>query len=260
MKRCKCLKGFVVVSVVGLLAVSCLWRSGRSQSMAPATVASVAVEPKPATTPAAPEAPKPAAPTSVAPVAAAPMPVDLSAHFNAKLNQAWHPGSGDNSLSEMPSGNQTFGGIPFDVRGIVQLSAEPVKDSDPKFPQEVKGIKVGRKCRRIHFLQGTGWKGTDGQEIGKYVVHYSDGQEKVIPIVYGKDVLDWWTPAGAPARLPNSVVAWSGSNAAAKGSNVTLRIYDTAWENPSPQVQVESLDYVSSMGPSAPFLLAITTE
>lgn len=146
------------------------------------------------------------------------------------------------------------------MRGVVQLSGAFLQAAGGQFPEQVKGVKIGRQCKRIHFLQATGWNVPEQKEIGRYVVHYSDGQEKVIPIVYGVDVLDWWTPGDAPSQLKNSTVAWTGSNAVTKAQNIALRLYKTTWANPLPAVTVDSLDYVSNMTECAPFLIAITTD
>ena len=43
-----------------------------------------------------------------------------------------------------------------------------------------------------------------------------------------------------------------------KGS--TLRLYLSSYENPRPDVEVVSIDYVSAMTQAAPFLVAMTIE
>jgi hypothetical protein len=57
-------------------------------------------------------------------------------------------------------------------------------------------------------------------------------------------------------KLTRSTVAWSGFNSA----RVVVRLYKTTWVNPLPETEIVSLDYVSAMTPSAPFLLAVTAE
>ena len=48
----------------------------------------------------------------------------------------------------------------------------------------------------MHILQSTMFGNAcgapDGTEIGTYIVHYADRTEERIPIIYGKDVRDWW--------------------------------------------------------------------
>ena len=39
-----------------------------------------------------------------------------------------------------------------------------------------------------------------------------------------------------------------------------IKIYRTVWENPTPEQEIASLDYVSRGTPSAPFLISITAE
>jgi hypothetical protein len=39
-----------------------------------------------------------------------------------------------------------------------------------------------------------------------------------------------------------------------------LRLYRASWDNPRPDEQVTSIDYVSRMTAFAPFLIAITVE
>ena len=39
-----------------------------------------------------------------------------------------------------------------------------------------------------------------------------------------------------------------------------LRLFTTTWENPYPETQVFSIDYISAMEDAAPFLIAIAAE
>jgi len=60
--------------------------------------------------------------------------------------------------------------------------------------------------------------------------------------------------------VSGSEVAWKGANAASTAANVTLQIRKTTWKNPHPDKAITSIDYVSSMSHSAPFLIALTVE
>jgi hypothetical protein len=121
--------------------------------------------------------------------------IDLGAYFNAPLTETWHTQGADeaagltNDLSALPRGRQTLAGVEFDVRGVVQLS---IPGWPGRYPERVAGIKVGQPCRRLHFLHATGWVVPDGTVIGRYVIHYADGQRAEVPIRYGQDVRDWW--------------------------------------------------------------------
>ncbi|PYM13236.1 MAG: hypothetical protein DME18_09505, partial [Verrucomicrobia bacterium] len=126
-----------------------------------------------------------------------------------------------------------------------------------EFPEEVKGIPVGMKCRRLHFLHSTGWSAGDGTQVGLYRLHYADGQTQELPIIYGKHVRDWFPNPGAPALDSNTVVAWS-VKPARDADNKTL--FRTSWDNPLPDVELKGIDFVSGMADPAPFLIAISVE
>jgi hypothetical protein len=55
-------------------------------------------------------------------------------------------------------------------------------------------------------------------------------------------------------------VAWSGQNGKSRSSGLTIQLYKTTWENPTPEVEITSIDFTSAKRTSAPFLIAITVE
>lgn len=186
--------------------------------------------------------------------------VDLSAYYNAALDETWHQGGlSDNSLRDLPTGLQNIDGIRFDVRGIVQLSGgQAVRELQVKFPTEISGISVGHSARRIHFLHACGWQSPQGTTIGAYTIHFANGQSSEVPIVYGRHVQDWWLSEPVPVDSELKAV-WQGENhASSNGPPVGL--YRSTWDNPLPEQPVVSIDYHSAMANSAPFLIAITLE
>jgi hypothetical protein len=155
---------------------------------------------------------------------------------------------------------QEFGGVRFDIRGIVQLSGQSAAAQlSVKFPKEIKGINVDQSARKIQFLHAAAWTATEGATIGRYVVHYENGEQREIPIVYGRDVRDWWTQSGETASTKLEVV-WTGKNTTSQDGNPPVRLFRTTWPNPLPDAKIQSLDYVSTMSSSAPFLIAVTLE
>jgi len=188
-------------------------------------------------------------------------PISLSNVYNAMLTMAWHPKPADGSpgfdLSPLPQKTQTLGDVSFDIRGIVQLAGQKLKAAGGEFPEEVKGIPVGMKCRRLHFLHSTGWSANDGTQVGLYRLHYADGQTQELPIIYGKQVRDWFSNPGTQLLDDNTVVAWS-VKPMRDADNKTL--FRTSWDNPLPDVELKSIDFVSGMADPAPFLIAISVE
>ncbi len=186
--------------------------------------------------------------------------LDLTRFYNARLNESWH-GSRSNTLATLPKGVQTFAGAHFDVRGIIQLRS--FSPSSTNFPPAVEGIPVKQKCQRLHFLHAAafGTPGDEGKQIGTYVVHYATNQWRLeIPIRYGREVRNWHTTPGEPLAPKELVVAWRGQNAISKSTGQSIRLFLTTWLNVAPGLEIESIDYVSSMAVPAPFLIAITAE
>jgi hypothetical protein len=181
--------------------------------------------------------------------------VDLNPQANQKLKEGY--GSEGNNLAALPTGEQTFAGAKFKIGpGLIQLSGKESADR----PEKVEGIKVNTKCSKLYLLHACHWGAKDDGIIGYYTVHYDDKSHETIPIVYGKDVLDWWYSADAkePTR---GKVAWKGDNDDAKNGGAMIRLYLTVWKNPEPARKVVSIDFGSTNAEkAAPFCVAITAE
>ena len=110
--------------------------------------------------------------------------VDLTGKYNALLTEQWHPDvpglpAGANHLGSLPRGIQKLGGTDFEVRGVIQLTGTQADAAGASFPESQTGIKLGRKGKRLHFLQAAGWQAEEGKVIGKYVLHYAGGRNGV---------------------------------------------------------------------------------
>jgi hypothetical protein len=190
-------------------------------------------------------------------------PIDLSRQYNGPLT-GWVPSSAPgNDLATLPPGLQTFEGMPFEIQGVIQLSGAMYKERGETFPERVENIPVKRQCKALHFLQASSWVWLDyqkkipfpkGTELGSYAVHYADGQIKLIPILYGKDVADWFSRTPEDPEVTGTHIAWSGTNAFKRN----VRLFLSSWQNPLPAMKIESIDYASAMTTASPFLIGIT--
>jgi len=191
---------------------------------------------------------------------ASPDQVDLSNYYNASLDDDWHQHAG-HDLHDLPKGLQVFEGVTFDVRGIIQLASgtESLRKTGLALPEELKGIKVNRKGRSVHFLHSCGWQSEPGTKIGSYVIHYANGEAKEIPLVYSKNIMDWWAYPGEE-KIKEAKEVWSGSDAATLRKGQRTRLFKYTWENPLPDVEITTIDLVSSLSLSGPFLIAITIK
>ena len=188
--------------------------------------------------------------------------VDLSPFYNFALTNDLQDGVAGNNAATLPQGLQQFGGIEFDVRGLIQLpGTELVKKTGRSWPTSATNMPLNRKAARLHFLQGTGWTEPDGTRVGAYVLNYADGQKHELPILYGQHLRDWWLfRQGDEKQTTGARVVWTGANAATAKARGSLRLYLMTGENPRPEVEIKSIDFVSAMTKCGPFLIAITAE
>lgn len=101
-----------------------------------------------------------------------------------------------------------------------------------------------------------------GRQIGAYLVHYADGSEREIPLLFGEDIGSWWRDPQLPRSGERTVIAWTGTNVPASRSrhHDMLALYKATWENPEPNRQVECIDFLSALTACSPFLIAVTAE
>jgi len=135
-------------------------------------------------------------------------------------------------------------------------------------------------ARYIHVPEGRAGEGRDDVEdvqdldavvesfnrvfgqIGAYLVHYADGSEREIPLLFAEDIGSWWRDPQLPRSGERTVIAWTGTNVPASRSrhHDMLALYKATWENPEPNRQVECIDFLSALTACSPFLIAVTAE
>ena len=186
--------------------------------------------------------------------------IDLSAKYTAALDDDFHFHEG-HDLQHVPQGVQEFGGVLFDVRGLIQLAAGNIslRRTGAVYHEQVEGITVERAAHRLHFLHSCGWSCDEGKIVAHYVLHYADGQVESIPLVYGRDVVDWWEKPDTHLGS-NTEVVWKGYNAFCRNLGVPVQLLKFSWENPRPSVVIDSIDMVSTLETAGLFLVAITLE
>jgi len=200
-----------------------------------------------------------------------PIMIDLKPRLNASLLESIDGTANvkDNNLVELPSGIHTFGGVVFSVEGRIQLLGRNLIKSGKRFPVIVKNIPISRQCARIHLLHGASAVRTLDEKIARLVLHYKDGSQTEIAVMAGQDVLDWWGPIyntdGGDERnttSPGTELAWAGSNPWIKkrAPEYSLRLYRSTFANPRPDLEISSIDYVSTLSEAAPFLLGLTID
>jgi WD40 repeat protein len=184
--------------------------------------------------------------------------VDLSSFYNAAFTESWHEDVSGNDLRELTPGVHELAGIPFDVRGLIQLGGPSIDERG--YPWQHRDIRVNQVCSRLHFLHSAIFadKTPSGTAIGGYWIHFADGRYDNIPIVTGTDVLDWFSQP--QENLTNIVVAWTGQNEKSRKTGRNIRLFKTTWKNPFPSVPITRVDFEGGVTDARLFLVAITVE
>jgi hypothetical protein len=189
--------------------------------------------------------------------------VNLDYFYQAKIASASpHDHNPRNNLAKLPAGYQIIDGVRFNVAGLIQLAdGNDAAQTNNPYPQSVEGIPMNRSFRQLHILHGTA-QGADQQTVvASLVLHYADGTTGKLDIVYGQQVYDWWFRGANDVPLAgNTKIAWIGANTEATRQGYRIRVFKTSFDNPKPDQRIDTIDFVSALTSSGPFLLALTTE
>ena len=184
--------------------------------------------------------------------------INLTAKFNAGLHEAWHR-QRDAALVQPPlyrtlrTGIHHFRGIPFDIRGAINLS--PFLNTEIDFPSQVQHIAIGRKADQLHILNA-GWQpSVTGTPAAVYRVFYADGKVENFVARYEIEIGDAWL-AGTTDNIPNLV--WRGEQAAAVNFKRDTALYMATWDNPRPDVEISHIDFTATLRRVNPLLVALT--
>ena len=189
--------------------------------------------------------------------------VRLDYYYQTRIASASpHDRDPQNNLARLPAGHRIFDGVRFDVAGIIQLAnGIDITQTNNPYPASVEGIPVNRFCHRLHLLHGTAERADDQTVVANLVLHYADGSTGKCDIIYGQQVYDWWFEGdGNPPLAGNTRIAWVGDNPTATSRGCRIRVFKTSFINPKPDMRIQTIDFVSALTPSAPFLLALTEE
>jgi len=157
---------------------------------------------------------------------------------------------------------ETRSDIRFDVRGLIVAPPD-----DPRwrrwrfYATPVEPIRIQRPVSRLHFLHATTFRAPERAVIGRYLLHFADGDTQVLPLVYGVNVRRWHQSSDEPATIPDAETAWRGTNPTAGFFGTSLRLCRWTWTNPEPAQAVQTLELQGATGlDTAPFVVALTVE
>lgn len=189
-----------------------------------------------------------------------PINLDALANLNAKHDgtQGWAEPTND--LSQMPTGDVEYHGIPFTVldhgRGVA------VAQDRPGFSPQAR-VPIDQHFASMYLLHTASAPAKPTVELE---LVYTDGQTRRVFLNRGEHLDNWFMP-GSAEGLPEPVtrkkvakgwpeyqIAWQGPNATF--DNVGVFVW--GWDNPRPDVEVSELVIRAANPRSAYFLPGIT--
>ncbi len=186
--------------------------------------------------------------------------VDLTPHFNAGIHESWLTEDGAATVQAplyrtLDAGVRRFRGIPFDVRGVVSLSAG--MKSEIPFPPSVPKITVGRKADRLHFLHGGYLRAASGSPVAVYRIVYADGHVEDFAARFQLTIGD----AFVGSKDPDSpFLVWRGEGTGLQQGRRDTGLFLATWDNPRPDQKIVHIDFIATLNRVNPFLVALTVS
>src|SRR5262249_32311255 len=135
-------------------------------------------------------------------------------------------------------------------------------------------IRLNRKFKTLHLLTASvpdvsvvpigrpdvGSKPSD-QPVARLVLHYRDGSTVELP-VSAVELIGLRGPRGLRVLPQGWELAWLGGNPYLEENQprVCLHIYRAALQNPKPELEITTIDFISTMTPLAPFIAGMTVQ
>jgi Carboxypeptidase regulatory-like domain len=171
------------------------------------------------------------------------------------------PGGLGDDLNRMAQGTHALDGAFYRIgEKLVHVRARPA----PGLSDIVRAIAVGAKANQVRFLHSARGELRSGTEVGFYAVHYTDGTSECVPIVFGRDLGNWFSAVRRPLVTPTHArVAWTGTNDMADRSppaQIKIHLYGSTWKNPHPERQIATIDVRSSSDQSELVVVGVTLE
>lgn len=166
-------------------------------------------------------------------------------------------------FDNLPAGMQSFAGVTFYIPNENQSGLPSVislKGAGNECQEDsVTGIELHQKVSHLAFLQNYHFfsdvmkegdfekvKSAPGTILFAYIVKYSSGNRIEIPVKLCKDVDDWLCTSSLGLKnLSNARLAWWQPVSKRNGTDEYLRLFSFVWENPYPEMPIESISLIN---------------
>jgi WD40 repeat protein len=164
-------------------------------------------------------------------------------------------------LRSVPIGRQRFLGVDFDIRGMIQLAADHLRQTSQNFPSRVDGIALPAHVDALDLLV-EGYAIDDAvHPLLDVVFHYHDGGERRVELTLRGVSPPFHAdsdPLGEPESWRGARIAWLGSRRqGATAVTQAVPICLMRVPNPEPGREVSTLSLEAR---GSPYILAITVE
>ena len=188
--------------------------------------------------------------------------VDLTEHYNATLNESWYtpndyPVYYGKLLNTLPLGKHVLNGTPFDIRGLIQLNNREKYGMKINFPLRVLDIKVAVTGNQIHFLHGAVDNENAGTPVAVYRIKMANGTVHQFGVRWDKEINSF--VVDGDSKSP-AYTAWRAKSVTQSSDLSDAILYQSTWNNPTPEVEISTVDYLSFDNAAQPFLVAMSVE
>ena len=109
----------------------------------------------------------------------------------------WHDQGPEYDASKFPVRNRSFGGVPFSVIDPKDNGRNAiVAFRCPRVPTGAEYVESDPGCsfteRYLYLLHCSAWEGVKGEKAGSIVLYGENGKKMELPVIYGKDLQEWW--------------------------------------------------------------------
>ena len=159
-------------------------------------------------------------------------------------------------------------GWSFATGRFIQMAGKTFRAThEHMFPRMTDWMPLGKQAHHVAFMvsvacyspPGSAPESTEaGTCAGSLYLRRATGGVVRIPLLYGVNVWDWWTPSNDKLPpIPPDRMAWTGSNGRARQLKHSLVLCKVEWEAGAGDETVTDFSIDSTMRKPAPMLLAV---
>ena len=161
-------------------------------------------------------------------------------------------------LRTMPAGEQTLNGVRFRVeQGNACVILKNSKRPSENLPASAR-TDLKLQADVLAFLHTGGWLAGDVQHA-TYIVYYADGTKAEIPVIGGKNIMDWTNASDAAdeAKYDPDLGLLLHAVTIPSPKFVRVNVWMTLWKNPFPQKAIVALE-MKTANEGIPGLIAVS--